>query len=381
MLIGVLPVLLEPRTTVPRGATLPRPAASDGPPTQSATRSYRPTAAAGSATTDDAPRASSSFSCSARATAVTWAPAAAASWIWIRPTPPLAPVTRTRRPSRSPASRSVRRAVRPARGRAAACSMPTSAGSGASRLVGTAASSAQPACSTSATTRVPAAGPDPSAACSMTTPAMSWPGRHWLVWVCSRSSSPRLIEKARTATSASPPPGRGSSTAVMAGPSGLLTIAFMVSSRSAEQAWTKDALVLCSGHRSLWMRGGVEIRQLTYGHPVPRRCSWQLLQPGAGEQVPGGSGRRICPYQVHQGGPGHLGGQRFPQLLQVCLLGLAAAGRVRPDPPPAHVSERSHPGHHRRDGNVQPGTARLILGVSCDEPLSGLRPGVPSAGR
>src|SRR5260221_5339861 len=54
-------------------------------------------------------------------------------------------------------------------------------------------------------------------------------------------------------------------------------------------------------------------------------------------------------------------------LLQVCLLGLAAAGRVRPNPPPAHVSERSHPGHHRRDGNVQPGTARLILGVSRDD--------------
>ena len=37
----------------------------------------------------------------------------------------------------------------------------------------------------------------------------------------------------------------------------------------------------------------------TDGHPVPRRCSWQLLQPGGGEQVPGGSGRRVCPYQIH----------------------------------------------------------------------------------
>jgi len=64
-----------------------------------------------------------------------------------------------------------------------------------------------------------------------------------------------------------------------------------------------------------------------------------------------------------------------------CLLGLAAAGRVRPNPPPAHVSERSHPGHHRRDATVQPGTARLILGVSRDEPLGGLGPGIPSAGR
>jgi hypothetical protein len=28
-------------------------------------------------------------------------------------------------------------------------------------------------------------------------------------------------------------------------------------------------------------------------------CSWQLLQPGAGEHVPRGSGRRVCLYQVH----------------------------------------------------------------------------------
>ena len=49
--------------------------------------------------------------------------------------------------------------------------------------------------------------------------------------------------------------------------------------------------------------------------PSPGRCSWQLLQPGGGEQVPRGSGRRVCPYQVHEGGPGHLGGQQFPHLL------------------------------------------------------------------
>jgi hypothetical protein len=47
MLIGVFSVLLEPGTTVPRGAALPRPAAGDGPPARSATRSYRPPAAAG----------------------------------------------------------------------------------------------------------------------------------------------------------------------------------------------------------------------------------------------------------------------------------------------------------------------------------------------
>jgi hypothetical protein len=27
--------------------------------------------------------------------------------------------------------------------------------------------------------------------------------------------------------------------------------------------------------------------------------SWQLLQPGGGEQVTGGNGRRVCPYQAH----------------------------------------------------------------------------------
>nr|WP_244422391.1 hypothetical protein [Ktedonobacter racemifer] len=74
-------------------------------------------------------------------------------------------------------------------------------------------------------------------------------------------------------------------------------------------------------------------------------------------------------------------GSTVPQLLQVCLLGLAIAGRVRSNPTPAHVSERSHPGHHRRDGHVQPGTARLLLGVCRDEPLGGLGPGVPSTGR
>jgi NADPH:quinone reductase-like Zn-dependent oxidoreductase len=37
----------------------------------------------------------------------------------------------------------------------------------------------------------------------------------------------------------------------------------------------------------------------TDGHPVPRRCSGQLLQSGGGEQVPGVSGRRVCLDQVH----------------------------------------------------------------------------------
>src|SRR5215216_429067 len=52
-------------------------------------------------------------------------------------------------------------------------------------------------------------------------------------------------------------------------------------------------------------------------HAVPPRCSGQLVQPGGGEQVGAGSGRRICPYQIHEGGRGHLEGQQLPQLQQV----------------------------------------------------------------
>ncbi len=51
-----------------------------------------------------------------------------------------------------------------------------------------------------------------------------------------------------------------------------------------------------SGHTS---HGECGRERGTDGQAVPRRCSWQLLQPGGGEQVPGGSGRRVCPYQVH----------------------------------------------------------------------------------
>ena len=87
-----------------------------------------------------------------------------------------------------------------------------------------------------------------------------------------------------------------------------------------------------------------------------------FCRPAAVSRYPGA----VVPGSARTGPPGRTRpsrGQRFPHLLQVCLLGLAAAGSVRPNPPPAHVSEWSHPGHHRRDGNVQPGAARLILGV------------------
>ena len=42
-----------------------------------------------------------------------------------------------------------------------------------------------------------------------------------------QASSPRLIEKARTATSASSAAGRGSATSAMPGPSGVFSTAFM----------------------------------------------------------------------------------------------------------------------------------------------------------
>ena len=51
--------------------------------------------------------------------------AALASWIAIRPTPPVAPVTSTRLPSTRPATSSARSAVRPAVGSVAACASET----------------------------------------------------------------------------------------------------------------------------------------------------------------------------------------------------------------------------------------------------------------
>ena len=78
----------------------------------------------------------------------------------------------------------------------------------------------------------------------------------------------------------------------------------------------------------------------TAGIALPR-CSWrragsgQLLQPGAGQQVGGGDGGGVCPYQLDQGGAGDLRGEQRALLLEVLLLGLAGAGRVGPDRRPA----------------------------------------------
>ena len=109
---------------------------------------------------------------------------ATASWTAKQPTPPVAPVTSTRRPSRLPPTRSVRSAVRPATGSAAAAANDTPSGIGATREAATATRSDQPPPSASATTRVPL----PSAS----TPATSCPGCQPSGRCSSRESSPRL---------------------------------------------------------------------------------------------------------------------------------------------------------------------------------------------
>ena len=114
--------------------------------TSSAPRSVRPRARSGLAET-----------------AVTWAPPMWASWTAKRPTPPLAPVTSTRRAIGLPPMSRASRAVIPATGSAAAWAKLTSSGRTAMACVGTAASCAH-ALSWSATTRAPSGGPLPSAA-------------------------------------------------------------------------------------------------------------------------------------------------------------------------------------------------------------------------
>ena len=88
-------------------------------------------------TTAWAPSArAASARCSPLTSAVTCAPPATASCTANEPTPPVAPVTSTRRPSRSPPSRSARRAVSPATGSAAASAKVTASGSAASAMAG-----------------------------------------------------------------------------------------------------------------------------------------------------------------------------------------------------------------------------------------------------
>ena len=155
--------------------------------------------------------------------AVTHAPEITASCTANCPTPPIAPVTRTRRPSTGPSTRRARSAVRPAIGSEAPCAKETTSGRWAAQFVGTGTRSLQPAPSTTPATRSPSAGPLPSVAARRTTPATSCPGRHPSGRCCSRKSSPRLIPKARTSSKSScgPGSGSGSSSASLSPPGAL----------------------------------------------------------------------------------------------------------------------------------------------------------------
>src|SRR5262245_36448683 len=77
---------------------------------------------------------------------------------------------------------------------------------------------------------------------------------------------------------------------------------------------------------------------------VDMRVSRQLPQPCAGEQVGRGDGEGICPHELDQSGAGYLRGEWLAKLLEVLLLGLAAAGRVRRDRRPTEVGERRDSG-------------------------------------
>src|SRR5712692_4487285 len=106
-----------------------------------------------------------------------------------------------------------------------------------------------------------------------------------------------------------------------------------------------------------------------------------FCSPAAVSRYPGAVVAGSARTRSTRADPAISGVSSSPSCFRYASSGLAAPSRVCPNPQPAHVSEWSHAGHHRRDGNIQPGTARLILGVARDEPLGGLGPGVPSAGR
>jgi hypothetical protein len=53
------------------------------------------------------------------------------------------------------------------------------------------------------------------------------------------------------------------------------------------------------------------------------------------------------------------------------ILSMPAAGQMNLDVGCSSLADRSHLGHHRRDGNVQPGTARCLSPpYRCDHRLS-----------
>src|SRR5712692_5735950 len=200
------------------------------PPTDSMTRSYLGEGGISSPTTTSwAPSWRSAGPWSARrALAVTCAPASRASCTAKSPTPPVAPVTSTRRPRSSPPFARAWSAVSPATGKVAACENVTLSGSSARACVGTATRFAHAPSGKSPTTRAPTRGPEPSAAARSTSPARSQPGRQPATAVPERLTSPRLSEKARTRTTAPLRSGTGSATGRMTswpGASGSTTTA------------------------------------------------------------------------------------------------------------------------------------------------------------
>src|SRR5690606_33317432 len=185
------------------------------PPTVSTTPCTGPSTVAGSGTTSAAPRAISSARrrSTLRVAATGTAPASRSSCTANRPTPPVAPVTSTRRPRTSPRRRIARRALAPAIPTVLAAPRSAPSESGAIRCAGTARNSAHPPPTPSVRTGVPSRGPEPSRAARTTTPAASQPGT---VPACGGVSppwiSPKLTVNASTCTSASPSAGLGSGT-------------------------------------------------------------------------------------------------------------------------------------------------------------------------
>jgi hypothetical protein len=120
----------------------------------------------------------------------------------------------TRRPRTAPRARKARNAVPAATGRVLACSASMPSGSVPRFKVGTALCSAQAPPLTKPTTRVPAGGPLPSAAGSITRPALSQPPVVPSGKKPSFGNSPWLSEKASTPMRASSGLGFGSGTSV-----------------------------------------------------------------------------------------------------------------------------------------------------------------------
>ena len=151
-------------TSVPPAAIRLYAADSEAPPTASRIRSNSSPSGSRQSISSCAPSSRRPSARSPDATPVTCAPPRRASWNAKRPTPPAAPVTSTRWPSRLPWTASARSAVSPATGSVDAAAKLTSPGSSASSEVGTATFSAHAPVPTRPTTRAPSGGPLPSAA-------------------------------------------------------------------------------------------------------------------------------------------------------------------------------------------------------------------------